>query len=278
LLYEVHARGVPVLLHVFIEHQSTVVAEMVLRVLGFSVRIWERDWATMAPPRRLRPIVPLVLYHGRDRWTAATTLAELFMPGTEGVPGLLGLMPTFEMQLCDLARESDEALARKVPPVVVRLILLALRDVRDFEDALRWFARHLRLMVAVLAAPGGLAAFEVLLRYVYEVTETRPEGLWAMLQSATPTEHAEAIMSTAERLREEGRKQGIERGIERGRELGIEQGHREGRAESLLRMLALRFGSVPAEAERKVREAPVAQLDRWAERLLTAPTLDDALP
>jgi len=88
-------------------------------------------------------------------------------------------------------------------------------------------------------------------------------------------------MSTAERLREEGRKQGIERGrelgIEQGIERGREQGHREGRAESLLRMLALRFGFVPAETERKVREAPVAQLDRWVERLLTAPTLDDAL-
>jgi predicted secreted protein len=45
----------------------------------------------------------------------------------------------------------------------------------------------------------------------------------------------------------------------------------------VLKMLALRFGPLPAAAERRVKRASAATLERWAERLLTAKSLDDVL-
>jgi predicted transposase YdaD len=72
------------------------------------------------------------------------------------------------------------------------------------------------------------------------------------------------VMTLAERLRNEGREQGRERGRE------------EGGARVLLRLLALRFGAPDAAVRARVESADLPTLDRWAEQVLTAVTLDDA--
>jgi hypothetical protein len=50
-------------------------------------------------------------------------------------------------------------------------------------------------------------------------------------------------------------------------------GRAEGRAEMLLRLLQKRFGAVPAATRKRVLAAAIADLDRWAERILDAATL-----
>jgi hypothetical protein len=57
----------------------------------------------------------------------------------------------------------------------------------------------------------------------------------------------------------------------------IALGKEEGRAELVKRQLAIRFGALTPEATARVSAASMEQLDRIAERLLTAPTLEDAL-
>jgi hypothetical protein len=48
----------------------------------------------------------------------------------------------------------------------------------------------------------------------------------------------------------------------------------EGKREMLLRRLAARFGRLPSHIERRVQTASSQQLDTWAERVLTAASLD----
>src|ERR1700736_746265 len=55
------------------------------------------------------------------------------------------------------------------------------------------------------------------------------------------------------------------------------QGKAEGRMEITLKLLALRFGPLPDAIQTRVRSAQDAQLDAIAERLLTVPTLEEAL-
>jgi len=67
----------------------------------------------------------------------------------------------------------------------------------------------------------------------------------------------------------EARRQGIEEGIEQ----GIEQGNRQ----LVTRLLRLRFGELPAWAEQRVLDGTASDIDRWAERVLTASTVEEAL-
>jgi len=45
----------------------------------------------------------------------------------------------------------------------------------------------------------------------------------------------------------------------------------------LIKLLTLRFGKLPEAAVARVRGADVAQLDRWTDRVLIAPTLGHVL-
>ena len=72
-------------------------------------------------------------------------------------------------------------------------------------------------------------------------------------------------MTIADDLREQGRQAG-----ERERRL-------EGERTTLIKQLRLRFGELPEPVVARVRAADAAQIEGWIERVITSPTLDDAL-
>jgi hypothetical protein len=57
----------------------------------------------------------------------------------------------------------------------------------------------------------------------------------------------------------------------------VAQGRAEGRAALVMRQLALRFGPLTQQAETRIAEASIEELDEIGERLLTAQTLDEAI-
>lgn len=66
--------------------------------------------------------------------------------------------------------------------------------------------------------------------------------------------------------RDEGRKEGLKEGRKEGR--------KEGQQELLGKLLDLKFGELPDWARERLRTANEADLERWTERVLDAPTLD----
>ena len=65
--------------------------------------------------------------------------------------------------------------------------------------------------------------------------------------------------------------------VAQGRVEGRVEGKTEGKVEIVLKLLALRFGSLSEAVQTRVRNAPGTQLDVMAERVLTALTLEEAL-
>lgn len=58
-------------------------------------------------------------------------------------------------------------------------------------------------------------------------------------------------------------------------EEGRTEGRAEGRAELLSKQLQLKFGALPDDVRERIAAASIDELDRWAERVLTAATLDE---
>jgi flagellar biosynthesis/type III secretory pathway protein FliH len=71
--------------------------------------------------------------------------------------------------------------------------------------------------------------------------------------------------------------QGRAEGRAEGEAEGEAKGRAEGKAEVVAKLLSLRFGTLPDSAQRRLRNASVGELDRIAERVLTAASLDEAL-
>jgi Domain of unknown function (DUF4351) len=67
------------------------------------------------------------------------------------------------------------------------------------------------------------------------------------------------------------------RAIEEGHRKGLAEGRADGRAALIVRQLTLRFGPLTESVRVRIPQMSVAELDVIGERLLTAPTLEDAL-
>jgi len=75
-----------------------------------------------------------------------------------------------------------------------------------------------------------------------------------------------AVMSSfSERLRQEGREEGVEEGLEKGRQ--------EGEVMVVRRLLEHRFGPLDEVTRQRLEQASVADLERWADRILDAQSL-----
>ena len=68
---------------------------------------------------------------------------------------------------------------------------------------------------------------------------------------------------------------GFQRAQDEGMQQGIEQGRVEGERAVVERQLLRRFGELPRSASERLVGASMADLERWADRVLEAKTLDD---
>ncbi len=85
-----------------------------------------------------------------------------------------------------------------------------------------------------------------------------------------------AIMETfASRFEKRGIQKGFEKGLQQGLQQGIQHGKRQGEAEVLLRLLERKFGSLPQTLRQRIETADADTLLSWAERVLTATTIQE---
>jgi hypothetical protein len=111
---------------------------------------------------------------------------------------------------------------------------------------------------AVSEAPRGLEALALVMRYIFVTNRVDREALSIVLERELGMEAKNTMMTTGEEL--------------------IEQGSRQASQRILLRQLHRRFGDeVNAEVERRIAAAPMAQLEIWIDRVLSAATLTELL-
>ena len=133
--------------------------------------------------------------------------------------------------------------------------------------------KRLGAMLAELwRAPNGRRAVTILMRYISLVADVSQDEVVAAVECCLP-EAKELIMTMAERLRQEGLEKGLEQGLERGREEGM----LGGRIRIVRRQLELRFGALDQAVVQRLESSDEAALERFAERLLTAHTVEEVL-
>lgn len=162
LLFSLRIAGRPGYVYCLFEHQSSPDRTMLLRMLGYMVRIWKR-FQRDAPQGSLLPVIlPLVLFHGPRGWQGPTAFAELVdLPG----PEFLAYTPVFQCRLYDLSPYGRERLAGNA---VVRILWDLLGAYGDAEGEKR-IERALSTLNELLDAPGFARYLEILFRYVLQV-------------------------------------------------------------------------------------------------------------
>ena len=242
--------GAPYLL---IECQSTVDAWMAVRVMTYVGLLYQDliRQKQVLPERRLPPVLPIVLYNGPGRWTAATDVADLIPKP----PGLL---------------------ARHLPQLKYLLI-----------DENQYAATDLAAMKNLVAAairferPDSAAALMTLIETVNGWLEGQPElkRTFALWIRAMVLRHSRnrLVLPKVRDLKElkmtlTDRFDAWARDYE---QKGIEKGIEKGEALLLQRLLARRFGPLPSDVVAQLGTATTAQIERWSDRVLDAVRLED---
>jgi hypothetical protein len=267
LLYAARISGRETLLYLLWEHKSAPEPFTPLQVMRYMVRIWDQHLASLPKKKRgevrkLPVIVPIVLHHGRDGWTAAVTFAEMLDADDDLLAALGEHVPRLRLVIDDLGKQSDDQLHARAATSFARLVLWALKNAREVGWLGGEIGRWKELIAAVLAERDGTRALTALFRYILQTNPTvQRDVLRGLLPGDRGTEVEEAVMNWFEREVDQGRR----------------DGRREGERRVLLKQLQLRFGELPAAVIARVEAAEVPELDVWTERVLMASRLEDVL-
>lgn len=249
-------------LYLLIEFQSSDERFMALRMMVYVGLLYQDliRQKCLEPAGMLPPVLPIVLYNGEPRWRAPTELSALL----PRLPGFLAsLQPGMRYVLIDEGAYSEQTLERlpqnlaaaifrleqPQTPEAVRQIVTEL-EVSTRNDDYRT-ARRL-VTIWLRAALNRNRKYPMLLPELDDLQE-----LTVML-SQRIEQWAEAYLATGE-----------QRGLEKGREQGVLRGE----ARMLGRVLAHRFGVLPAWVEQRLSEATEAQLAAWSASMLEVDTL-----
>jgi hypothetical protein len=275
LLHRVLLDGQEAFVYVLLEHKSTVddplLPATVFVYLGRILDEWLRANGARSPRERATKapvVIPLVLYHGSDGWTAATDLLDVLDLDAELLAELRPHVPSYRLLVDDLVKRTDGDLRGRRTGVLGRIALLLLRHLRDLRhepERLFAFLRTLADLFQLLPDEDRILSFE----YILEVTEPDPHAVQSALRDVVSTEVLEGVMTAAERLRSEGKLEGK---LE-----GTREGKLEGKRSLFLRLLRGRFGEVGAEVEAQVLAADEGTVEAWFDRALTAASVREVL-
>ena len=304
LLFAARLRRTRSPLHVLPEHLSTGDPFIVLELLGYAVRIWERCRRDHPRRQTLPPVLAFLLHHGDRPWRGPRGMRPLVdldgLPAGKGKP-----LASMTLVVADLTTMREEELRDRRLTGLASLAVLFLQHLRHADDdrAVATFRRWRRTLVAVADSPTGQDDLEALFSYLHATTDLDLERLSTVLDEIHPAmghtymttaermrrkgikegiakgraaaEHA--YTTTADRIRRKAIKEGIAKGLAKGLSKGRAVGTAEGRAAIVLRLLQQRFGPLPDDAVARIRSATSADLDRYADLVLSARTLAEVL-
>ncbi len=218
-------------LYLLFEHKSQPDMGMRLQLLRYMTRIWEKEWKRRSA---LSAILPIVFYHGQEKWHYSPVFADLINAPAALQPYTL----TFQHLLIDLSAYSDDELRGEV---WLRANLLLLKHIAD-PDLVHKLPTIFGLLVEMAQQTSGLEMFYSLLIYISAAGKHVSEAeLFRAVKSVFPERSETMAKTLAQKWIDQGIEKGIEKGIEQGIEKGIEQGKLTAQRQTLARLLPHRF-------------------------------------
>ena len=168
------------------------------------------------------------------------------------------------VKLSELSEDAENLAANPNPFALVTAAYRRARQTRHDAEARYLAKRHLvRLLYRHGWERQRILDLFAVLDWMMRLPDALEQKLWKDIEEIEG-ETRMPYVTSVERL-------ATQRGIEQ----GTERGERIGEARVVERQLARRFGPLTAETRARLQTSTLEQLDRWADRLLDAATLDE---
>ena len=198
MLYKADIKGSSGYIYLLFEHKSYYDKWIHLQLLEYLIKIWRQDIKNNNPAN-LPIIIPMVLYHGRYKWTAKTEFSSLFINKTKELNEFL---PDFKFILYDLNSWSDNEIKGSV---FTKAVLLLLKHIFS-PDLQNKLPEVFSLFKDLSESQTGLQYLESLIRYLLSNVENIGiNDLKSIVSNAVDQNKGDMVMTIAERLRQTGR-------------------------------------------------------------------------
>lgn len=264
-------------LYILLEFQSSSHRHMAVRLLSYIGLLYEDllKHRAIKPSDPLPPVLPLVLYNGKQRWNAPVSLAKLrgWIPAgldrwqpqlTYYVIDEGALITTALVEAENLAAALFQAEFARTPAEIRQVVvnLMAWLKLPEQARLSRSFAEFFRQILERRIKP------QTPIGELHDLREVD-----SMLE--------ETVTEWTQQWKADGLAEGRAKGLAEGRVKGLAEGRAEGRTEGrtaeaaaiLLKLLAKRFGSIPEWATKTVSTAELEQLEAWIEQIFDVESL-----
>lgn len=173
------------------------------------IEIWENK-LNKEKADTLPIIIPLVIYHGREKWNTEKTLGNLLAGYNDLSVDIQKHVPNYEYILYDFSLYNDEEIKGEAQLRIFLDILKHIFD-KDVEQLMSTIERAAQVLGELETKQTGMEYFETYMRYIISA---RDDLSIEKISKRLSNEERKRLMTVAEQLRKEGRREGKKEGME----------------------------------------------------------------
>lgn len=227
IVYTCSCKDTELRISLLFEHKSYSGTCPHLQLLKYLLKIWE---ANMKQTERLIPVIPVILYHGKEPWKVRR-FSDYF-GGTDEI--FCRFVPEFEYLLTDLSKYSNEEIKQEIfQKVSLEIALLIMRNILNEKELEKNLKDFLEIGRQYFEEEEGLKFLESVIRYLYSSTEIEVGKVVNIIKEISE-KGGEMGTTTAAKL--------IEKGKIEGKLEGKIEGKIEGLKEAIEIGLELKYG------------------------------------
>ncbi len=212
MLYKVQLEENEMFIYLLFEHKSYPDRMIFIQLYRYILSVLEtylQNHKGVEDAKNLPLVLPLVLYHGKEKWNMPTQFADCFQSVSEEMKAFV---PNFCYTLFDLSTFSDADIKGSIKNQIVLLVLKHIFR----NDLLAVLPKISDLLRKLNEQETGLQALETLFKYLTNTEQLASVGfdeIQAALTTNLSQEQKEGIMTIAEQLRQEGWQSGLGEGL-----------------------------------------------------------------
>ncbi len=246
LLYRVDIYGEKGYLYFLFEHKSFGDKLASLQILEYKIKIWrlELKQRKKRDPISLPVVIPILLYHGKEKWTYGSSFGHFFK---QHPSDLSVFVPNFEFVLVDLSEYEDEYIKGAV---ATRVTLMLFKHIFD-PDIIEKLPKIISLLNELSESKSGIEYFVKFLRYLFSSLEgiSTVGELKSIFDKSLKRDKGGLIMTLEQQLINKGIQQGMEQGMQQGMQQGV-----HAMIETIEFGLTHKFGEIGLGMVEKIRQ------------------------
>ena len=254
MLFRVNIDNKEGYIYFLFEHKSYTSKNISFQLLKYMTEIWESK-INKERIKELPVIIPLVIYHGKNKWNISTTLGEM-INGYDNLPeDVKKYIPDYEYLLYDISGYTDEEIKGGV---INKIVLTTFRDIqtKDISGVTESIYKMIEYLVELGDKQTGIEYFETLMKYIFSARVDLSKEVVIEIMNKIETTYPEGsdlVMTLAEKFREEGKQEGKQEGIAIGEVKTL--------IKTTIRLLTKKFGVLPEEVKEKISKLDADTLE-----------------